>query len=122
MVTAAIISFFVIAPVHEATATLLVAGSPTIPTSRSLEAQVVEALGKVLSPPEREPGGLVAKIKVAREGKARVFRVSTRVSDPQKAAQSANAWADAGAELLRKRQAPSDEALRKAERLGKVER
>jgi len=129
VVTAAIVSFFVVAPVYEATATLLVAGPPTIPASRSLEAQVVEALlksgeveaqvvetlGGVLSPPERKPGGLVAKIKVTREGKSRVFRISARAGDPQKAAQIANAWADAGAELLRRRQAPSDEALRRAE-------
>ena len=130
VVTAAIVSFFVIAPIYEATATLLVAGPPMIPTSRSLEAQVVEALlkseeveaqvvealGEVLSPPERKPGGLVAKIKVAREGKSRVFRVSARADNPHKAAQIANAWAEAGVELLRKRQAPSDEALRRAER------
>ena len=57
----------------------------------------------------------MAKIEVAQEGKSRVFRVSARAGDPQKATQIANAWADAGVELLRRRQAPSDEALRRAE-------
>ena len=143
VVTAAIVSFLLITPVYEATVTLLVMKPPLISASQSLEAQVVdallksaeveaqvveallksgeveaqvvEALGKVLSPSEREPGGLVAEIKVAQEGESRVFKVSARAGDPQRAAQIANAWAEVGAEVLREAQTPTDEELKIAE-------
>jgi len=129
VVTAAIVSFFLIAPVYEATATLLVTESPLIPrsletkvmepllNSTEVEAQVVEALQNVLSPSEQEPGSLVTRIKVVQEegGKSRVFRVSARASDPQKAAQIASTWAEVGAEVLREAQVPTDEELKIAE-------
>lgn len=123
VITAAIVSFFAMAPIYEASAILLVSPSP--PASRGLEAQVVEALlrsaeveaqvvetlGEVLSPSEREPGGLLAKIKVAQEGKSGVFKVFARTNEPQKAAQIANAWAEAGAQILREAQSPTDTEL-----------
>jgi uncharacterized protein involved in exopolysaccharide biosynthesis len=129
VVTAAIVSFFVITPVYEASATLLVMKPPLIPASQSLEAQVVEALlrstnveaqvvealQETLSPSERVPGSLVSKVKVAQEGKSSVFKISARANDPQKAAQIANAWAEVGTEILREALAPTDGELKLAE-------
>jgi len=108
VIVAAIVSFL-ITPTYEATATLSVPQpSPSIVytsliESTEVESQVIDLLNASLSPAERVPGGLIDKVRVSRESDGRLIRITVQSDTSKKAAQIANAWAEAS---IRKLSAP----------------
>ncbi len=108
VVTAAIVSFL-ITPTYETTATLSVPQpSPSIAytsliESTEVESQAIDLLNASLSPAERVPGGLIDKVRVSRESDGRLIRITVQSDTSKKAAQIANAWAEAS---IRKLSAP----------------
>jgi len=107
VVTAAIASFFLIAPIYEATAVILVppqeSGSPPYSlqiANASIEAQVVEYLGSFLPTEERVPGRLLHLVSVSHDAEQSLVRITVRANNPEKAAQVVNAWAETGVQAI----------------------
>ena len=107
VVTAAIASFFLIAPIYEATAVILVppqeSGSPPYSlqiANASIEAQVVEYLGSFLPTEERVPGRLLHLVSVSHDAEQNLVRITVRANNPEKAAQVVNAWAETGVQAI----------------------
>ena len=107
VVTAAVISFFVITPVYEATGTILVppqeSGSPPYSlqiANASIEAQVVEHLGSFLPTEDRVPGRLLHLVSVSHDAEQNLVRITVQANNPEKAAQVVNAWAEASVQTI----------------------
>lgn len=120
---AATVAAFVQPPIYEATVTIMepsyrleVGGGltsmdekvgegikvlPTVAKSATIEEQVIEALGSVLSPAERAAGALLKTVKVvADKNDPSLFQIKVRSSNPDKASQIANTWAEKCVEYM----------------------
>lgn len=74
---------------------------PTVAKSATIEEQVIEALESVLSPAERARGALLKTVKVvADKNDPSLFQIKVRSSDPDKASQIADTWAEKCVEYM----------------------